>query len=151
MIQNPEAIVILGGLISALIGYLYGELTYRIDKKYQKKKDQESYQGRIDHSLKSLKNATGEIDNVITEIGKISKEKHETIEKLEHELQNLSSREIKLKDKIETMEKVPLEVLKHFEEILNKGQKRGAKRDYILFIAGVITTTLIAILINYLF
>ena len=111
-------------------------------------KKKKSFRDRLADSIDTLRNSTAEIDNVIEEIGQISKEKHQTIENLQKQLDELESRENELKNKIETMEKVPIESLKHFEEILNNGNKRGAKRDYLIFISGIVITTIIAILLN---
>jgi hypothetical protein len=53
-----------------------------------------------------------------------------------------------IKQKIATLEKVPIEVMKHFEEALKKGDKRSAYRDYILFGAGVIVSTVISTILK---
>jgi len=106
------------------------------------------FKDRLSSSITTLKNATEEIDNVIEEIAKISEEKHQTISKLEHQLVFLEEKENHLEDKINTMEKVPVESMKYFEEVLNKGDKRSAKRDYLIFISGIIVTTIIGALLN---
>jgi hypothetical protein len=53
-----------------------------------------------------------------------------------------------IKQKIATLEKVPIEAMKHFEEALNKGDKRSAYRDYILFGEGVIVSTVISTILK---
>lgn len=164
---------IIGALVSAIIGLLFGVFRPLLDKiiypkaekyylenpesKWSKfleqififnKDKNKPFKERLSESLSTLKNATEEIDGVIEEISKISKEKQQTIEKLETTLSELETRENDLKEKISTMEKVPVESLKHFEEILNKGNKRSATRDYVIFVSGIILTTIIAILLN---
>ena len=164
---------IIGALVSAVIGLLFGVFRPLLDKiiypkaekyylenpesKWSKfleqififnKDKNKPFKERLSESLDTLKNATEEIDGVIEEISKISKEKQQTIEKLETTLSELETRENDLKEKISTMEKVPVESLKHFEEILNKGNKRSATRDYVIFVSGIILTTIIAILLN---
>ena len=111
------------------------------------KDNKQSYKEKISSSLETLNKATGDIDKVINEISEISEEKQITIQKLEKELEDLSLRETELKEKIETLENVPVESIKHFEEILNKGDKRGARRDYILFASGVILSSLVSIIL----
>jgi len=118
-------------------------LFFRLEKENSK-----SYQERISDSLKNLKNATLDIDKVVEEIGSISKEKQETIAKLETELKTLEEKEITMKERIGALEKVPIEAVKHFEDILKRGDKRSARRDYLLFIGGVVVTTIIAIILN---
>ncbi|RIV46475.1 hypothetical protein [Flagellimonas pelagia] len=164
---------IIGALVSAIFGLLFGvfqpllnKIIYPKAEKYYlenpesnwskflqqififNKDKNKPFKERLSHSLSTLKNATEEIDGVIEEISKISKEKQQTIEKLETTLTELETRENDLKEKISTMEKIPVESLKHFEEILNKGNKRSATRDYVIFVSGIILTTIIAILLN---
>jgi uncharacterized coiled-coil protein SlyX len=166
-------IEIIAGIVSALLAFFAGALKPLIDKTLHPKAEKyylenpdskwskflseiflfdinknKSFKERLSESLDTLKNATGEIDNVIEEISKISAEKHQTIEKLELQLGELETKETELRDKITTMEQVPVESIKHFEEILNKGNKRSAKRDYVIFTLGVILTTIIAIILN---
>lgn len=109
--------------------------------------NRQSYKERIATSLETLNKATGEIDKVINEISEISEEKQITIRTLEKELEELSLRESELKQKIKTLENVPVESIKHFEEILNKGDKKGARRDYILFASGVLLSSLVSIIL----
>jgi N12 class adenine-specific DNA methylase len=154
---------VLGGLIP-LIEKLYGEKAQEYYNKYPDsfrskllthlfRLDKDgglSFQQKISKSLDSLKSATSDIDRIIENISKISKEKEESISKLEKQVENLSLRENELKTKIETMEKVPIESIKYFEDILYKTSKRDRKRDYILFTLGVIITTIVAIVLNAL-
>tara|TARA_R110001583_G_scaffold171793_1_gene325523 strand:+ start:916 stop:1431 length:516 start_codon:yes stop_codon:yes gene_type:complete len=166
-------IEIIGALISGILAFSVGALRPLLDKvlypkaekyylenpnsKWSKflmeififdKNKNKPFKERLSDSLETLKKATGEIDNVIEEIAKISQEKHLTIEKLELQLEQLEIKENEMKEKITTMEKVPVESLKYFEDILNKGNKRSAKRDYIIFTLGIILTTIIAVILN---
>ncbi|WP_298495437.1 hypothetical protein [uncultured Algibacter sp.] len=164
---------IIGALLSAVLGLLFGVFRPLLNKvifpkaeKYYienpetrwsrvleqififNKDKNKPFKEKLASSLATLKNATEEIDGVIEEISKISREKQQTIENLESTLTELETQESDLKEKISAMEKVPVESLKHFEEILNKGNKRSAIRDYVIFIFGIILTTIIAILLN---
>jgi|GEM_PF-4451275 len=171
MIDAIFSLPILAALISVLVGSLIPLIQQLFGKKIQKyydnnpdifkskilraifdldKNDKVSYRQKISKSLTSLKNATGEIDRVIENITEISKEKEKTISELEGQLHTLSIRENELKIKIETMEKVPLESIKYFEDILHKSNRRDKKRDYFLFAFGVIITTIIAVILNIL-
>ncbi len=63
-------------------------------------------------------------------------------------MQTLETREKELKEKIEALESTPLPVAEHFAKLLESGEKRSAKRDYVLFGAGVVVTTGVAIIIQ---
>jgi hypothetical protein len=51
-------------------------------------------------------------------------------------LSSLEARKKELKEKIETLQKVPIPVADHFAKLIESGEKRNARRDYILFIRG---------------
>jgi hypothetical protein len=79
------------------------------------------------------------------------KEKEKNIDLLEKRLSELSTEEISLKTKVETLQKVPLEAITHFEEIMNKGDKRSAYRDYLLFIMGAILSIIVTLILKFYF
>ena len=70
------------------------------------------------------------------------------MQKLESELATMEGREKELKERIDALEKTPLPVAEHFAKLIESGEKRSARRDYALFGAGVLVTTVVAILIQ---
>jgi hypothetical protein len=106
------------------------------------------YQARLEKSLASLDAASKEVDQVVLEISKLTRERETTIASLETHLKNLSEREGELKSKIAALEKVPIEAVRQFEEILRRGERRSALRDYILFGFGVIVSGIIAVFLK---
>ncbi len=63
---------------------------------------------------------------------------------------SLENREKELKEKIEVLEKIPIPVAEHFAKLLESGERRSVRRDYLLFGAGVLVTTVITIAIQLL-
>ncbi len=61
----------------------------------------------------------------------------------------MTEEENTLKNKIQTLEKVPIEAIQYFEDALKRGDKRSAYRDYILFGLGVLVSVTITILLNF--
>jgi septal ring factor EnvC (AmiA/AmiB activator) len=110
-----------------------------------------TYKQRLDETLKILKNAFNEVDKATVEFTELMKEKEKNMDILEKRLTELSSEEHNLKSKVATLQQVPLEAIKHFEEILNKGDKRSASRDYILFISGIVVSVIITIILKLYF
>jgi len=107
-----------------------------------------SYRDQITRTLEALKKASNEMETATAEFNTIMKEKQATIDELESKLSDLSSKESELSSKIETLQKVPIEALTHFEKILSKGDKRSAYRDYILFGTGVIVSVIVTIILK---
>lgn len=107
-----------------------------------------TYRERISITLDALKKASDEMETATLEFNSIMKEKQSTIDELEAKLTDLSDKETELTSKIETLKKVPIEALAHFESILSKGDKRSAYRDYILFGTGVLVSIIVTILLK---
>ena len=60
----------------------------------------------------------------------------------------MEKREKELEEKIDLLQHVPIPVAEHFARLVGPGEKRSAMRDYLLFMAGVIGTTIIAIVLQ---
>ncbi len=110
-----------------------------------------TYKERLEHTLTVLKNAFSEVDKATVEFTQLMKEKEKNIDLIEARLSELSTEEKHLKNKVETLQQVPLEALSHFEEILNKGDKRSAVRDYMLFISGIVVSVIVTLILKFYF
>lgn len=107
-----------------------------------------SYEEKFKALVDNLRISSLEVDKSLVEITEFTKEKTALLEKLESEMKALSDKEINLKNKIETLEKVPVEALKHFHDILNSENSRSAKRDYLLFLLGVAFSVISALILK---
>jgi len=76
--------------------------------------------------------------------------REQAVKKLEEDLMALTMRESQLKTKIEHLEKIPLPVAEYFAELAKPGEKKSAKRDYILFGAGVAFSVITAVVLKQL-
>lgn len=106
------------------------------------------YSERLSELTTSLTKASSEVDSVLSELAQVARSRESAVHKLETDLQILETREKEMREKIEALESTPLPVAEHFAKLLESGENRGAKRDYILFGAGAVLTTLIAIIIQ---
>lgn len=113
--------------------------------------EHKTYKVRLEETLTVLKSAFAEVDKATIEFTELMKEKEKSIDILEKRLSDLSNEEITLKSKVETLQKVPIEALTHFEEILSKGDKRSAFRDYLLFFSGIIASVIVTLVLKLLF
>ena len=135
--------LIAGGLAST-------ELVRKFVLRYilKKKDEEETHSQKLSRLRASLTEASKEVDNVLGELAQVTRDREKAVQQLETELTNLESREKQLKQTIQDLEKVPIPVAEHFAKLIGKGERRSAWRDYILFGAGVIVSTIIAIILK---
>ncbi len=119
-----------------------------IIERRNKKLPGKTYSERLSELTANLTKASKEVDCVLREMAQVAKEREATVNDLEAGLINLEKRGKELKEEIEILENVPIPVAEHFARLVKPGEKRSARRDYFLFMAGVIVTTFIAILLQ---
>jgi len=91
------------------------------------------------------------MDSLIIELSEVAREREESVKKIETDLANLQSRETEMKERIGNLKKVPLPVAEYFAELTSQGEKRSARRDYLLFGAGAVVSTVITIILKLVF
>jgi hypothetical protein len=142
---------VLISLIAALVSLLAGGAFHEIVKKLlplffgKKPVAAATYGERLSELTQNLTSASKQVDSVLEELAQVAKDREAAAARLEAELKTLEQREIQLQEKVQHLEKLPLPVAEYFAEISRKEQKRSAWRDYVLFGAGVILSTAIAI------
>ena len=109
---------------------------------------QKPYSERLAQLTESLTKASREVDAVLLELAQVSKDRAEAVIQLEADLNTMEGREKELKERIETLEQTPLAVAEHFAKLVAPGERRSAMRDYLLFGAGVVVSTVIGIVIR---
>ncbi len=110
----------------------------------------ESFGDRLEKLTSGLRSASRQVDSVLGEIAQVAKDREETVQKLESDLAMLKDREKELKGNIDALEKTPLPAAEYFARLLESKEKRSAKRDYFLFGAGVITSAVVTIIIQWI-
>ena len=106
------------------------------------------YSEQLSRLTSSLKKASREVDRVLNELSEVASDRERAVKKLESDLTSLERKEIDLKQRIDTLEKFPLPVADHFAKLIESGEKRSARRDYVLFGAGVLVSTGIAMILK---
>lgn len=114
----------------------------------KKKEPTKSYSDKLSELTRSLNRSTQEVDKILIEMSNVAKERGETVSTLEEDLLNLERREQETKKRIQDLENVPLAAVEHFAQLTSAGEKRSARRDYLLFAAGVLVSTIIAIVLK---
>jgi hypothetical protein len=107
-----------------------------------------SYGEKMVELTRGLNEASRNVDRILEEMSQVSNQRQETIAELENQLQSLTEREKQLKERVDNLEKVPLPAIEYFVAEIQKGEKRSAWRDYILFGSGVVVSTIATILLK---
>jgi hypothetical protein len=135
--------------LGSMFAYFLVEYVLNFSQKYiLKPKQVFPYGKKLAELTSNLVNASEEVDRVLTEISAVATNREDTIKKLELNLSSLEKKETDLKQKIKTLEKLPIPVAEHFTKLMESGEKRSARRDYLLFGAGVAVSTMIAIVLK---
>ncbi len=142
--------VVLGAVASLLAGGLASTEVIRklLRHAFGKPEPSKTHSERLSELTASLTSASAEVDSILRELSSVAKDKEASVRQLETGLSALHEREEELKDKISALEKTPLPVAEHFAKLVESGEKRSAARDYILFGAGVLVTTVVTIIIQ---
>ena len=129
----------------ALLAILIVEGIGFISKIYRKDKPQKSFSERFSELNKNLIKASSDFDKILGEMAKVAEEREFSIKKLEEGLIDLEKRKNELKERISLLQKVPIPIAEYFAKLIEPSENRSAKRDYLLFISGVIFTTIITL------
>ena len=140
----------LAALFSLLAGGIASSDIVRqlVLKLLRKKLPRKSYSERLSELTASLTRASGEVDAVLGELSQVARDREKAANELQLSLAQLEKREKELKDRIDALQKVPIPVAEHFAKLVEPSERRSSRRDYLLFGAGVIVTTIIAIIIQ---
>ncbi|HZW94646.1 MAG TPA: hypothetical protein VFF64_16975 [Candidatus Eremiobacteraceae bacterium] len=91
--------------------------------------------------FKELSVASQKMDEVVKQIQEYTQGRELAVAKLESQLGVLSQQEQEMKERIQGLQNVPLVAAEYFAQLVNKGEKRSALRDYVLFLMGVVVTS----------
>ena len=116
---------------------------YREEKEREKS---ETYSERLSKLTTNLDKSSEEVEVILAEMKRLSAEREASMQKLEKEIQGMEEREQASKKRIQDLENVPLAVAEHFAKLTEPGEKRGARRDYTLFFAGLVAGQVLSII-----
>lgn len=130
--------------VASLVSFAYRFLNART------KDRQPSFADRVEKLAENLNRSSKEVDGILKEIASVTADRQAAAEKLEEELNRLSQHESELKERINALKDIPIPVAEHFAKLTESGERRSARRDYLLFGAGVVTSIVTAIALRSL-
>jgi len=132
-----------GGVASSSVIRRLLELLFK--KLGQKPSAPETYHARLARLTESLTRSSEEVDQVLDELRSVARARSDAVTALEQDLGSLEAKEKDLQQRITVLQNIPVPVAEHFVALMEKGEGRSARRDYLLFGAGVVVSTAIAI------
>ena len=139
-------------LLVALTTYLFGRVDQQARlRELSKTGEFPNFREKMKRLSEDLARASAEVDKTLEEMAMVSRAREEALRSLEAKLDELSRHEKELQTRVETLKNVPLPAVEFFLEMTEKGEKRSAARDYILFGAGVIVSTVITVILRLVF
>jgi ABC-type transporter Mla subunit MlaD len=136
-------------VLASMTSYILVDYVWKYFSRFIRKPQSiTSYGDKLNQLTSSLVKASKEVDRVLTELSEVTTNRENTIKNLEANLGSLEKTEIDLKQRIEALEKLPIPVAEYFAKLVASGEKRSARRDYLLFGAGVAVSTVIAIILK---
>lgn len=121
------------------------DLFRRIVRK-RRPQEQQSYSERLGQLTSSLRQASAEVDSVLSELAQVARDRELAVSELEGQLKDLESKEKTLQERIDHLQALPLPVAEYFAQLTGTGERRSARRDYMLFGAGVLVSTVISVI-----
>jgi hypothetical protein len=99
--------------------------------------------------FEELSEASTKMDSVLARIEALRVLRKSAIEKLETQLLDLTTRKGDLTKQIEQLQKIPLPAMDYFMQSMRKQEKSSSVRDYVLFIAGVLVSAIVAVVLKH--
>ena len=130
-----------------MVDYVWRFISKRF---WPRKQLQQTYSEQLAKLTRSLTESSREVDRVLRELTEVASNREASVNKLESELSRLETKEQELKQRVDALANVQLPVADYFAKLVQKGEKRSAMRDYVLFGAGVVVSTSIAIILKLL-
>jgi hypothetical protein len=100
--------------------------------------------------FKALSAASEKMDAIVKQIQEYTEGRELAVGKLESQLGLLFQQEEELKQRIQGLQNVPLPAAEYFAQLVSKNEKRGAFRDYFLFLLGVVVSAGVGVLLRKL-
>ncbi len=139
-------------IIAVFVGILTLIIEYYviIPLKDKKSGKSESYGKKLKRLVEDLLETSKEVDSILGEIAQTTREREATATNLESEIKKLEISEKEYKERIDTLKTIPIPAIDHLLKQMEPNEKRNARRDYLLFLAGVIASTIISVVLNFL-
>ena len=143
-------VALLAGAVAVLIRVYFAEEITAIANRIRRllgirlREAPVAYKERIASLVGGLEKTSAELDSIYREIAEVLGQREVAITSLQERIEALAEQEAQLQTKVETLERVPLPAADYFADIVQRGEKRSAWRDYWIFVLGVGITAVVS-------
>ena len=141
--------VVLQLLIAILIGLIFFAVENRIVSRRSRDSSATST-GDLSRLVNGLNKTSLELDSMLAQIVEVAQNRADAATKLQAEMKRLEEAEEEYLVRIETLKNEPLRVVNDLLNELQPNRIRTPRRDFILFLAGVLVSGMVAIALNLL-
>lgn len=150
MLDNIPSVV-LQLLISILIGFVLFIVGYRvISRRSIKTGSKATTTGDLIRLVNDLNETSSELDNILAEIVEVAQHRGEAAAKLQAEINRLEQTEEEYLVRIETLKNEPVRAINDLLNELEPNQIQNPRRDFMLFVAGVLVSAIVSIVLGLL-
>jgi hypothetical protein len=145
------SLVILQLLFTILIGYVFFIVENRIVSRRSKERGSKATStGDLSRLVKGLNKTSSELDNILAQIVEVAHDRGEAATKLQAEFRRLEQAEEEYLVRIETLKNEPQRVINDLLNELEPNRIRTHRLDLLLFIAGVVVSAIVSIVLGLL-
>jgi predicted transcriptional regulator len=149
------SMAISGVLIQLLITILIGLVLFGIENRIVTRRAREegskaTSTGDLSRLVSGLSKTSVELDNILAQIVEVAQNRAEAATKLQAEMKKLEEAEEEYLVRIEILKNEPLRVMSELLNELQPNQIRTPRRDLMLFLAGVVVSAIVSIILGLL-
>ena len=149
------SMAISGVVIQLLITILIGLILFVIENRIVARRAREegskaTSTGDLSRLVSGLSKTSVELDNILAQIVEVAQNRAEAATKLQAEMKKLEEAEEEYLVRIEILKNEPLRVMSELLNELQPNQIRTPRRDLMLFLAGVVVSAIVSIILGLL-
>jgi predicted transcriptional regulator len=138
-------------LIAILIGLLFFIVETRIiSRRSRQGGSKATSTGDLSRMVNGLNKTSNELDKILAQIVEVAQDRAEAATNLQAQMKRLEEAEEEYLVRIEILKNEPLRVMGDLLNELQPNQIRTPRRDFMLFLAGVVVSTIVSILLGLL-
>jgi len=149
------SVAISGVLLQLLITILIGLVLFLIENRIVSRRSREdgskaTSTGDLSRLVSGLSKTSVELDNILAQIVEVAQNRSEAASKLQAEMKKLEEAEEEYLVRIEILKNEPLRVMSDLLNELQPNRIRTPRRDFMLFLAGVVVSAIVSIILGLL-
>jgi hypothetical protein len=141
-----------GVILQLLVAVLIGFVIFIVENRVVARRSRETGSkvtstGDLARLVNGVNKTSKELDNILAEILQVAQHRGEAAAKLQAEISKLEQTEEEYLVRIETLKNEPTRVINDLLNELRPNEIRSPRRDFMLFVAGVIVSAIVSIVL----